>query len=430
VDALQELNMDRLDERVDANEAVRPPGLLLVDTAPPVRDAPKPAPPRSRRLLALAAVGVLALGSLSYWLYAQKFEDTDDAQVDGNISNLSPRVAGNIKVVHVVDNQEVAAGQLLAEIDPADLEVAVAQAKAAVAQAEAQLRAEDPTVSMTQTSNLATLASDASDLASAQAAVAEARKSVEQLKAQLAQAEASDKTAQLERRRAESLIGEQAIAQSEADQRVNAGIASTANVEALAHALEAAQERVAAQVARVAMTRSRLAEVQANAPRQVEARRAAVVSRQAALELATAQLAQAELNLGYAKITAPTSGIVGKKSINVGDHVAPGQQIMAISQIDTVWVTANFRETQLRHVRPGQAVELYVDAIASKLRGTVESIGGATGSRYSVLPPENASGNYVKVVQRIPVRIKLDKPQPGLERLRVGMSVEPKVSVR
>jgi len=330
----------------------------------------------------------------------------------------------------VVDNQRVHAGDLLAEIDPADLEIAVAQARAAVAQAEALYHAEGPTVSMTETSSRTALQSSESDLTSARATVAEARESVDQLTAQQAQAEANDKTAQLERERAEMLIKDQNISQADADQKINAAVASAANVEALHHALDAAKERVSAQIARVAMNQSKVVEARSNAPRQVEARKATVRGRLAALDLAEAQLAQAELNLGYTRIIAPTDGIVGKKSINVGDRVAPGKQILAISQIDTLWVTANFRETQLGHLRPGQRAEIGVDAIAGTLHGTVESIGGATGSRFSLLPPENASGNYVKVVQRIPVRIVLDPHQAGLERLRPGMSVEPTVRIK
>jgi len=150
--------------------------------------------------------------------------------------------------------------------------------------------------------------------------------------------------------------------------------------------------------------------------------------RQANLELAKAQLAQAELNLGYAKVRAPIPGVVAKKAVNIGDHVTPGQQLVAVAQTDALWVTANFRETQIERMHPGMSVDLHVDALGTNMTGKVESIGGATGSRLSVLPPENASGNYVKVVQRIPVRIKLDT-QEGLDRLRPGMSVEPKVRV-
>jgi membrane fusion protein (multidrug efflux system) len=415
-------------------------GIVLPLPAPPSAEAPEHGgvgvraasrPGAARAWLFAIVLGVpLVAGATGYGMYARQWEDTDDAQIDGNISNLSPKINGTIKAVHVVDNQRVHAGDLLAEIDPADLEVAVAQARAAVAQAEALYHAEDPTVSITETSNRAALESSRSDLASAHAAAAEARKSVEQLTAQLAQAEATDKTAQIDRRRAESLIAQQVIAQAQADQTINAATASAANVEALRHALDAARERVSAQLARVSIQQSRLIEVQANAPRQLQARRASVLGRQAALDLARAQLAQAELNLGYANIIAPADGIVGKKAINVGDRVAPGQAILALSQIDQLWVTANFRETQLEHLRPGQSVQIYVDGIGADLRGRIDSIGGATGSRFSVLPPENASGNYVKVVQRIPVRILLDADQVGLERLRPGMSVEPKVRVR
>ena len=175
---------------------------------------------------------------------------------------------------------------------------------------------------------------------------------------------------------------------------------------------------------------SRYTEVKTNAPRQVATRKASVVVRQAALELAQAQEAQAENNLSYAKIVAPVTGIVAKKSIAVGDHVAPGQQVVAIAQTDELWVTANFRETQLERMRPGQPASDPRRRARPDLRGSVESIGGATGSRLSVLPPENASGNYVKVVQRIPVRIHLDPGQARLDRLRIGMSVEPQVTVR
>jgi len=152
--------------------------------------------------------------------------------------------------------------------------------------------------------------------------------------------------------------------------------------------------------------------------------------RRANLALAQAQLRQAELNLGYARLTAPADGIIGRKAVNAGERVQPGQQLMALTRAGEAWVTANFRETQVRLMRPGQAVEVHVDALDLDLTGVVESFAGATGSRYSLLPPENASGNYVKVVQRFPVRIRLDPGQPGLTALRPGMSVEPAVKVR
>lgn len=376
------------------------------------------------------AVVVIAAGALSYWLHARHFEETDDAQVDGSISNVSPRVSGTVSAVHVAENTPVKAGDLLAEIDPADLEIALDQARAQVAEAQAQLEAEDPSVPITLTSNKSALASARSDLAAGLASLSAAEKDVEQLTAQLVQAKAIDRTVQLDKERAEKLFAQGAISQADDDQRTNAGAASAASVDALAQALAAAKDRVTQQRAQIVAAESRLTETQSNAPRQVETRRASVVVRQAALDLAKAELAQAERNLSYTRIVAPVSGIVAKKAIATGDHVAPGQQVIAISQVDSLWVTANYRETQLQPMQPGQTAVIHVDALDLDLRGSVESVGGATGSRLSVLPPENASGNYVKVVQRIPVRIHIDSGQPGVDRLRIGMSVEPKVTVR
>jgi membrane fusion protein (multidrug efflux system) len=390
-------------------------------------ETPAAKAPGRKRIIGIAVVTVIALGGTSYWAYERQFEDTDDAQIDANISDISPRVSGTLAVVNVIENQRVKAGDTLAEIDPSDLKVAVDLAQAQVAEAEAQLQVEDPSVSITEMSNRTTVATSGADLASAQAALAQARKSVDQLAAQLVQAQANDKNVQLERQRAAELIKQGAITQSEFDQRTSAAEASSANVDALRQALEASRAGVGEQDAHLSSTQSRLAEIKANAPRQLETRRASVLWRQASLDAAKAQLAQAQLNLSYARIVSPVAGIVGKKAVSLGDHVAPGQEIFAISQTDDVWVTANFRETQLKNIHPGQLAILHVDSLDADLHGSVESIGGATGSRYSVLPPENASGNYVKVVQRIPVRLKLDPGQPGMDRLRAGMSVEPKV---
>jgi len=404
-------------------------------TAAPKSEAPAAVPAEkaekkgNRKFIILGVLATVAVAGTSYWLYQRQFEDTDDAQVDTNMSNISPRVSGTITSVRVIENQKVNAGDLLAEVDPRDLQVAVDLAKAQVAEAQAQLAVEDPSVSITETSNKTTVLTSGSDIASAQAALAQAKKSVDQIAAQLVQAQANDKNTQLEKQRTDHLVKEGAVSQSEADQRNAAADASSANVDALRQALEAARAGVGEQEARLASTQSHLVEVKANAPRQLETRRASVLMRQAALDAAKAQLDQAELNLSYAKIVSPITGIVGKKGVSLGDHVAPGQEILAISETDSPWITANFRETQLKNMHPGQSASVYVDALDATLHGTIESVGGATGSRFSVLPPENASGNYVKVVQRIPVRIKLDPGQPGMDRLRAGMSVEPKVKL-
>jgi membrane fusion protein (multidrug efflux system) len=273
------------------------------------------------------------------------------------------------------------------------------------------------------------LTNAASELASASALLTGAGSEVEQARAQLAQATASNHNAQLDRKRGEELFAHGALPRAELDRRIAAADAAAAGMRAAQKALAVARARVTQQRSQLTATRGRLAEVQNNAPRQVETRRASVLSRRADLELARAQLRQAELNLGYARVRTPVAGIVARKAVNVGDRIAPGQSLAAVAQIDRVWVTANFRETQIRHMHPGQTVSLHVDALERGYSGVVESLGGATGSRVSVLPPENASGNYVKIVQRIPVRIRIDGGQPGLERLRPGMSVEPKVRV-
>jgi membrane fusion protein (multidrug efflux system) len=372
---------------------------------------------KSRTRLAVGlGLGALALIALLWWLHARKFEDTDDAQVDGYISSISARVPGTVVRVLVEDNQSVHAGDLLVELDTADLEVAVAQARAAVAQAEAAFAAEQPNVSITATSNRTTVQVAEDEVANAQADLEAAQRDLEQ-------AQANDRFAQQQRQRATQLLASQTIPQAEFDQRVAAADVTRA-------AVAAARKHVEQRVARLQSAQARLAEARSNAPRQLVSREAGLSVRQANLELARAQLRQAQLNLGYAKVLAPVAGIVGKRSVNLGDRVQPGQQLMSLTQNGALWVTANFRETQIERMRPGQPASVHVDAVDRDYDGSVESFASATGSRFSLLPPENASGNYVKVVQRIPVRITLKPGQPEVERLRPGMSAEPKVRVR
>ena len=371
---------------------------------------------RSVRLRIIAGLAVVALAAFGWWLYSRHFEETDDAQIDGDIGAVSPRVAGTVTSVHVVDHQEVKQGDLLVELDPTDLQVAVAQARAAVAQAEAAYQAENPTVAITETSNLASLSAAQDEVQNARAELAAAQH-------ELSQAEAQDRFAQLQLQRGKQLVASNTISQQDYDQRLSAADVARANA-------EAARQRVAQKRAKLDTAETRLRETQQNAPRQLVSREASLQARRANLELAQAQLKQAELNLSYARIAAPASGVLGKKSVNVGERVQPGQQLMPLTQTGRLWVTANFRETQIELMRVGQKAKVHVDALGRDYTGAVESFAGATGSRYSLLPPENASGNYVKVVQRIPVRIQIDPGQPEMERLRPGMSVEPKVRVR
>jgi membrane fusion protein (multidrug efflux system) len=373
---------------------------------------------------------VAAVAGGAYYLHQRHFEETDDAQIDGDISSISARVAGTVTDISVREGQDVKSGDQLLQLDPTDLEVLVEQAQAQVAQAEAQLKAEDPNVQITETTNTTAAATAQSDIASANASVSAARQSVSQLEAQLEQAKATDRQAQLDRQRAQSLLATQSIAQAEFDRNDSAAAASAAGVRALQQSLAAAKDHVKEANARAAQAGARYSEIRSNAPRELDTKKASLMVRQASLDAARAALRQAQLNLSYARVVSPVDGIVSKKAVAVGDHVGPGQQLVAIAQTKNLWVTANFRETQLREVRPGQRVNVHVDALGIDLQGTVESITGATGARLSILPPENASGNFVKVVQRIPVRIHLDPNQAGMEGLRPGMSVEPEVRVR
>jgi membrane fusion protein (multidrug efflux system) len=384
-------------------------------TKEPVSPAGPATKSRTRLRVGIGLV-VLAVAALLWWLHARKFEDTDDAQVDGYITAVSPRVPGTVVRVSVEDNQTVKQGDLLVELDTADLEVAMAQALAAEAQAEAAVAEEQPAVSITATSNRAAVQSAEDEVANAEADLEAARR-------ELDQAVATNRFAQQQKQRAVQLLASNTVPQAEYDQRSSAADVALA-------AVASAQQHVDQRRARLQTAQARLVEARANAPRQLVARAAGVSVRQANLELARAQLRQAQLNLGYAKVVAPVDGIIGKRSVNVGDRVQPGQQLMSLTQNGELWVTANFRETQIERMQQGQHASVHVDAIDRDYDGVVDSFAGATGSRYSLLPPENASGNYVKVVQRVPVRIKLRPGQPEMERLRPGMSAEPRVRVR
>jgi membrane fusion protein (multidrug efflux system) len=384
--------------------------------APPASDDARRARGRRVRLRVAAGALVVVVAAFVYWLHARRFEDTDDAQVDGYLGAISSRVPGTVTAVHVEDHQRIRAGEVLVELDPTDLDVAVAQARAAVAQAEAAMAAEQPSVSITQTSNLAAVQSSQAD-------VEAARTDLEAAQRDFDQAQASARLAASQLARAKQLAAGGSISPSDYDQRAAAAEVARASAQAYGQRLQGRRARLDA-----AATRHR--EVLQNAPRQLVAKEASVEVRKANLELARAQLRQAELARGYARIVAPADGIIGHRTVNVGDRIQPGQQLAALTQTGRLWVTANFRETQIRLMRPGQAADVHVDAVARDYRGVVESFAGATGSRYSLLPPENAAGNYVKVVQRVPVRVRLEPDQPELERLVPGMSVEVSVKVR
>jgi membrane fusion protein (multidrug efflux system) len=363
-------------------------------------------------------------------IYLDSYENTDDAQVDGHLNAVSARVAGTVIGVYIDDNQSVTANQLAVDLDPSDYQNALDQAKASYAQAEAQLRAENPNVPITQTSNVTAISSAGADVASAEAAVIAAQQDYQAKLAAVRQAEANNNKAQKDVERYRALVIREEISKEQFDTVVAAAKSQAAGVEASRSSAEASKKAIDQAQAQLLQAQSKQDEAAKNAPRSVAVRRAQLAGREAALLAAKAQAGQAQLNLSYTKIFAPVAGIVGEKTVELGQRIQAGEQLFAISQTQDIWITANFKETQLRKMRPGQKVNIYVDAFGRTFHGYVEDMPGSTGSVASLLPPENATGNFVKVVQRLPVRIRLNQGEDPDHILRIGMSVEPKVWLR
>ena len=391
-----------------------------------------------------AIVGILLLAGIgvgAWWWLTQGRETTDDAQVDAHVIPMSSRVGGTVLRVPVEDNQVVEAGTVLLEIDPRDFQVAVDKARAELADAEAAAIAAQSNVPITSTTASSNVGTAQSELDRARSGVEAAAREVEVSRARLVAAQARLREAQVTvtrtARDVERLRG--LLAKDEVSQQQFDAAASAADV------AKAAADTVRAQIteaeAGIRMAESRQIQATAGeqqaraalqgaqtAPEQVTAMRARASSAQARVEQAKATLAQAELNLAYTVVKSPVKGIVSKKSVNPGQVVQAGQPAMALVQTDDVWITANFKETQLEKMRPGQRVTVDVDATGGKdLTGHVDSIAAATGARFSLLPPENATGNFVKVVQRVPVKIVLEPGQDPERLLRPGMSVTPTV---
>ncbi|HWC19983.1 MAG TPA: HlyD family secretion protein [Terriglobales bacterium] len=372
---------------------------------------------------------VLAVSALVWWLHARQYEDTDDAQVDGHISQIGPRIGGYITAVHVEDNQEVQPGQLLVEIDPRDYQVALARAQAEFADSQAQAAAAKYNVPITSVATASQTASARADISNAQAALAAAQKNLDAAKAKEQAAIATNAKAQADVQRYKPLVERDVISKQQYDAAVATATSTAADV-------QSAHDGVIAADAGITQAEARLAQAQANlrsaltGPRQVNVTEERANSAQSTAAKNKAALEQAQLNLQYTNITSPLHGIVGHRTAEVGQYLQPGQALMSLVDIDNVWITANFKETQLKNMKPGQPVDVRVDATGRDYKGKVLAIGGASGARFSLFPPENATGNYVKVVQRIPVRIVLDPDQNKDHLLRPGMSVEPKVKVR
>jgi membrane fusion protein (multidrug efflux system) len=368
------------------------------------------------RWVALAAALCLVAGGILAWRYFAVRESTDDAQIDGHVNPVAARVGGTVTDVLVDDNQYVDKGTLLVRIDPRDYKVALDRARADLAENEASARAARTIVPLTSTSATSQESAAASELAAAEARLAAAR-------AQLREAEARASLAEQDVERFRPLLAKDEIPKQQFDAAVTAADSARATRDAAASAANAAAKGVET-------ARARLAEARTG-HEQVKIVSARAASAEAKVAVARAVVEQAELNLSYTEVKAPVSGVVSRKSVEVGQVVQAGQPLLALVNLDDIWVTANFKESQVAAIRPGQPVDIHVDAYDDRhYRGRVDSIAAATGARFSLLPPENATGNYVKVVQRVPVKIVFEPGQDKEHRLRPGLSVVPTVITR
>jgi membrane fusion protein (multidrug efflux system) len=375
--------------------------------------------------LALILIGVLVYRHYAAW------ESTDDAQIDGYIYPVSSRVTGYVTRVTVDDNQYVEAGTVLAQLDPEDYKVALANARATLVNDQASASALLTNVPLTSVNTSSQLSGAQADVENAHAGLAAAQREFEASQASLRQAEANDLKAQDDVTRYKPLAAKDEIPQQRFTQAVDTQKATAAAVEAARASAAAAEQAVEQARAKLAQAQAQLQYAETR-PQQISVQQSRAQAAEAETERATAIFVQAQLNLEYTTIVAPVSGVVGQRSVQPGQNVIPGQQLMTIVPLDSenIWVTANFKETQMTYIRPGQHVEISVDTYGRTYDGHVDSIAGASGARYSLLPPENATGNYVKVVQRIPVKIYFEKGQDPQHLLRPGMSVEPNVKVQ
>jgi membrane fusion protein, multidrug efflux system len=395
------------------------------------------------KLIIPVALVLVAVVAVAWWYYGGR-ESTDDAQIDGHITQVAASVGGRIIRVDVTDNQAVKAGAVLAEIDPRDYQAALDRAVAELASAQASAQAAQIGVPIATTEATSGVTTARSGLEQAHAGIATSEHEIASARARLASAEATLRQREAEATRTardverlKALIAKEEIPQQQYDAAVTAAEAARAAAEAGRATVAEAQTAIAVAESRARQARAGASQAQASlrnaqtAPQQVQATRAQANVAEARVKQAEAVLAQARLNLEYTTVRAMTDGVISRKTVEVGQTVAPGQPLMALVDLDHLWVTANFKETQLRSVQPGRPVRVSVDALGGReFTGKVDSVAAATGARFSLLPPDNATGNYVKVVQRVPVKIVFDPGQDPEHRLRPGMSVTPTVLLR
>jgi membrane fusion protein, multidrug efflux system len=391
--------------------------------------------------IAIGAVVIVVL-AVAVWLWATAGrETTDDAQVDAHVAPIAARIGGTVAEVPVKENQEVEAGAVLVVIDPRDYQVALDKARAELATAEADAAAARVNVPITSTAATSNVSTARGGVEQAQAGIEGAQRAIDAATARVATAEARQREAEANAaktakdvERFKGLLAKDEVSQQQYDAAVGAADAARAATDSARSQVQEAQAGIS--VAQSQLMQARAGATQATAqlqtaqsgPQEVTAQRARAASADAKVLQQRAAVQQAELNLQYTTLRAPMKGIVSRKGVEVGQVVQPGQPLMTVIPLEEVWVTANFKETQLEKMRPGQPAVIEVDAYGGRdFKAHVESLAAATGSRFSLLPPENATGNFVKVVQRVPIRIAIDEKQDAQQLLRPGMSVTAKV---
>ncbi|MEO6954986.1 MAG: HlyD family secretion protein [Polyangia bacterium] len=413
--------------RTEVIETPKP--LVAVPVEVPSASIEVTEPPKGRRnrILALVVAAAAVAGSL-VWVFEHGRESTDDAQVDSDVVSVPARLGGIINKVEFVENQRVTAGQELATIDDAVAKAKLAQAEAALLQAIANADAADANASLAERSAVGNKSASRANLAGS---VVGEKTSAEQLnegQAQLASADAQLTQAKQDAERARTLAQSNAVSKAQLDQTETQLRLADSNVALAKARIETLKSSVIAAHSRVDEASARAAQ-NSDVSSSVKQARAQADAARAQVKVSIALRDLAALDLSYTKILAPMAGVVSKKSVNVGQGVAAGQSIVALVP-DQMWITANFKETQIGDMRVGQPVKIEIDAFSGKkLEGHIESLSGGTGSRFTLLPPDNASGNFTKVVQRLPVRVKIDHIPDGLP-LRTGLNAVVTVDTR
>jgi membrane fusion protein (multidrug efflux system) len=397
-----------------------------------VSKAEKGLTPRSySRWIILFSLALAVAAAVLWWVHSEHYESTDDAQIEGHLDATSPRISGTVVNINprVEDNQVVEAGTLLLELDPRDFEADLEHAKANLNTRNAEAQSAQVSIPIVDASAFGQL--HAAEAAKEQAIASLDSEQSNLLAAQhrLQQDEALYARAERDRVRYKSLVDKREISRSDYDARETEATAAAQAVEADRAAVQSREQRIAEARGLVVQRQAQI-DAARTAPEQIANARAKSQSATGQQQQARADLHTAQLNLSYTKVYAPVTGVIGRKTVELGHRVQPGQSLLVIVPLDDIWITANFKETQLKHMRPGQAVNVHVDTFDRDYNGTIENLPGAAGPLFSLFPPENSTGNYVKVVQRFPVRIRFNPDQDPQHLLRPGMSVEPRVTVR